>query len=108
MSLSLSCWASHWRVHGETAINAAVVWTLQADTLGLHVHEVKEIKSEDNWRCVMLSRGKSWSDVVARDPTLRVILSLTVVDSSYILSASDPRKELSIDQDRWLAAHSEL
>jgi hypothetical protein len=99
-------WAWKWRVRGDSAINAAVVWTFQAVSVKLHIAKVSEISSIENWRCDMLSRGSCWSDVVALDESLGIIEQIHPLDYQSLLSACDPRGPLPIEGAKWWTAKS--
>jgi hypothetical protein len=83
-------WSEKGRCKGTTANNAAVVFSLVVAQAGLTVADRVFVKSEDNWRADLLSRGGAVEELVLRDSRFAGVPEMKV-DISAVIGLCDPR-----------------
>jgi hypothetical protein len=90
-SVTAGSWGLSRRARSLTALNAAVVYTLvmvmrQKDAVQYHL-----IKSEQNWRCDLLSRQGSWEELISRDSSWTSVRPRQVKGLQQLLTICNPK-----------------
>jgi hypothetical protein len=109
-SVTALTWADKWAAHSPAATNVAIMYTLQAISLNLHVGCFAHIPGTEHWRCDSLSREGSWKAFCAADPSWAHIAP-TVIPPSELAEAlhlCNPATSWSEQPLIWQAAQAAM